>query len=250
MNNFDKSITNTPLKDYFLFTKAKENLKISKDIADYYNISPSIVGNALSNKTLNPSRKLVNALSKNINQKPELILRDIYNNSFVEPCNEYVKIITASLHYNFGYALFYDDHNYIDHGEIPLIFCNELVPYYAVIRKNGPELKYTLVFDWYSVREKLCIAYSNSNSYVYDTHSPTIPFKDYPSFFFAMTSGLHSLFSLDSMADVKKIIVAFPTSEKLAYENIREGLNDSTKKILPLLYDENAEYSIKDIDQI
>lgn len=250
MNKLDKSIINNPLKDYFLSTKAKEKLKTSKDIADYYNISPSIVGNALSNKTLNPSRKLVNALSKNINQKPELILRDIYNNSFVEPCNEYVKIITASLHYNFGYALFYDDHNYIDHGEIPLIFYNELVPYYAVIRKNGPELKYTLVFDWYSVREKLCIAYSNSNSYVYDTHSPTIPFKDYPSFFFAMTSGLHSLFSLDSMADVKKIIVAFPTSEKLAYENIREGLNDSTKKILPLLYDENAEYSIKDIDQI
>ena len=90
MNNFDKSITNTPLKDYFLSTKAKENLKTSKDIAYYYDISPSIVGNALSNKTLNPSRKLVNILSKNINQKPELILRDIYNNSFVNPCNEYV----------------------------------------------------------------------------------------------------------------------------------------------------------------
>ena len=235
MNNFDKSIINNPLKDYFLSTKAKENLKTSKDIAYYYDISPSIVSNALSNKTLNPSRKLVNTLSKNINQKPEL---------------EYVKIITASLHYNFGYALFYNDQNYIDHGEIPLIFCNELVPYYAVIRKNGPELKYTLIFDWYSVREKLCIAYSHSDTYVYDSYSPTIPFQDYPSFFFAMTSGLHSLLSLDSMADVKKIIVAFPTSEKLAYENIREGLNDSTKKILPLLYDENAEYSIKDIDQI
>lgn len=250
MNNFDKSIINNPLKDYFLSTKAKENLKTSKDIAYYYDISPSIVSNALSNKTLNPSRKLVNTLSKNINQKPELILRDIYNNSFVDSCNEYVKIITASLHYNFGYALFYNDQNYIDHGEIPLIFCNELVPYYAVIRKNGPELKYTLIFDWYSVREKLCIAYSHSDTYVYDSYSPTIPFQDYPSFFFAMTSGLHSLLSLDSMADVKKIIVAFPTSEKFAYENIREGLNDSTKKILPLLYDENAEYSIKDIDQI
>lgn len=88
-------MVNNPLKDYFLSTKAKENLKTSKDIADYYNISISIVNNAMNGKTVNPSRKLVSTLSKNINQKPELILRDIYNNSFVNSCNKCVKIINA-----------------------------------------------------------------------------------------------------------------------------------------------------------
>ena len=55
---------NNPLKDYFLSTKAKENLKTSKDIAAHLNLSISIVNNAMNGKTVNPSRKLVSTLSK------------------------------------------------------------------------------------------------------------------------------------------------------------------------------------------
>lgn len=249
MNKLDKSIIiNNPLKDYFLSAKAKEKLKTSKDIADYYNISPSIVGNALSNKTLNPSRKLVDTLSKNTNQNPELILRDIYNNSFVNYCNEYVKIITASLHYNFGYALFYDDYNYIDHGEITLKFCNELVPYYAVIRNNGPERKYTLVLDWYNICETFSKVFMGGSDCVANTIELMSSF--YNSFYFSIISGLFAVLKLKSMSDIKRIFIVFPTYEAIHYECIREMLNDYSGGITPLLYDENAEYSIKDIDQI
>lgn len=147
---------NNPLKDYFLSTKAKENLKTSKDIAAHLNLSISIVNNAMNGKTVNPSRKLVSTLSKNINQKPELILRDIYNNSFVNPCNKCVKIITASLHYNFGYALFFNERNFIQFYQIPLPFATVYrICSFAKIRNNGPELKYTLVLDWGSMNPLL-----------------------------------------------------------------------------------------------
>lgn len=232
-------MVNNPLKDYFLSTKAKEKLKTSKDIADYYNISPSIVGNALSNKTLNPSRKLVDTLSKNTNQKPELILRDIYNNSFVNYCNEYVKIITASLHYNFGYALFYDDYNYIDHGEITLKFCNELVPYYAVIRNNGPERKYTLVLDWSSINRALV-----------DWCERTHNFLVKNGCILMAMSNLYYKICTDDFDDIKRMIVVFASDEEEDYQLFRKMCNDSKHRVLPLLYDDNAEYSIRDVDML
>ncbi|MFR3429027.1 MAG: hypothetical protein ACLTTH_02140 [Holdemanella porci] len=45
---------NNPLKDYFLSTKAKENLKTSKDIAAHLNLSISIVNNAMNGKNREP----------------------------------------------------------------------------------------------------------------------------------------------------------------------------------------------------
>ena len=52
------------------------------------------------------------------------------------------------------------------------------------------------------------------------------------------------------MSNVKRIIIVFPREEEFVYRNIREGSDDSSLRIVPLLYDNDAEYSIRDIDQI
>ena len=65
-----------------------------------------------------------------------------------------------------------------------------------------------------------------------------------------MTSGLYSLLNLDSMSYIKRIIIVFPREEEFIYRNIREGSDDSSLRIIPLLYDNDAKYSIHDIDQI
>lgn len=242
---------NNPLKYYFLKIKEDHNLKINKDIAAHLDLSISIVNNAMNGKTVNPSRKLVKTLSSNLNQKPEIILKDIYNRSFCEPCNEYIKIVTSSLFYNFGYTIFYDKQNFMEFSQIKLPYTmNHRICSYAKIRNNGPELKYTLILDWCNVRKVLCNAYINDFNYVYDDKDPTRPFHNWPSFFFAMTSGLYSLLNLDSMSNVKRIIIVFPREEEFVYRNIREGSDDSSLRIVPLLYDNDAEYSIRDIDQI
>lgn len=242
---------NNPLKYYFLKIKEDYNLKINKDIAARLDLSISIVNNAMNGKTVNPSRKLVKTLSSNLNQKPEIILKDIYNRSFCEPCNEYIKIVTSSLFYNFGYTIFYDKQNFMEFSQIKLPYTmNHRICSYAKIRNNGPELKYTLILDWCNVRKVLCNAYINDFNYVYDDKDPTKPFHNWSSFFFAMTSGLYSLLNLDSMSNVKRIIIVFPREEEFVYRNIREGSDDSSLRIVPLLYDNDAEYSIRDIDQI
>lgn len=242
---------NNPLKYYFLKVKEDHNLKTNKDIAIHLNLSISVINNAMNGKTMNPSRKLVKMLSSNLNQKPEIILKDIYNCSFCEPCNEYIKIVTSSLFYNFGYTIFYDKQNFMEFSQIKLPYTmNHRICSFAKIRNNGPELKYTLILDWCNVRKVLCNAYTNDFNYVYDDKDPTKPFHNWYSFFFAMTSGLYSLLNLDSMSYIKRIIIVFPREEEFIYRNIREGSDDSSLRIIPLLYDNDAKYSIHDIDQI
>lgn len=244
-------MVNNPLKYYFLKIKEDHNLKINKDIATHLNLSISIVNNAMNGKTVNPSRKLVKTLSSNLNQKPEIILRDIYNRSFCEPCNDYIKIVTSSLFYNFGYTIFYDKQNFMEFSQIKLPYTmNHRICSYAKIRNNGPELKYTLILDWCNVRKVLCNAYINDFNYVYDDKDPTKHFHNWYSFFFAMTSGLFALLKMKSMSDIKRIFVVFPTVDAVHYECIREMLYDYQGGITPLLYDKNAEYSIRDVDML
>lgn len=233
-------MVNNPLKDYFLSTKAKENLKTSKDIADYYNISISIVNNAMNGKTVNPSRKLVSTLSKNINQKPELILRDIYNNSFVNSCNKCVKIITASLHYNFEYALFYNDHKFIQFYQIQLpVVTDHRVCSFAKIRNNGPERKYTLILDWSSINRALV-----------DWCERTQNFLVKNSCILMALSNLYYRICTDEFDDIKRMIVVFAYDEEEDYLLFKKMCNDSKHRVLPLLYDDNAEYSIRDVDML
>ena len=244
-------MANNPLVFYFEKLKDDYDLKTYGDIAKYLDISIGTVKNAYSGRTIFPSKKLVKHLSSVFNTSPEIILKDIYNNSFCEPCNEYIKIVTLSLFYNFGYSLFYDDHNFMQFYQIPLpVVTNHRICSFAKIRNNGPERKYTLILDWNNVRDVLCDAYTNTFEYFYDEKDPTKPFHNWYSFFFSIISGLYSLLNLDSMSNIKRIIVVFPRKEEFVYENIRKELENLSPKILPLLYDENTEYSIRDVDML
>ena len=61
---------------------------------------------------------------------------------------------------------------------------------------------------------------------------------------------LFALLKLKSMSDIKRIFVVFPTVDAVHYECIREMLYDYQGGITPLLYDKNAEYSIRDVDML
>lgn len=242
---------NNPLSYYFTNIQHIKGLETYEETAKYLGISVGTIKNAYSGRTIFPSKKLVKHLSSIFNTSPEIILKDIYNNSFCEPCNEYVKIVTLSLFYNFGYSLFYDDHNFMQFYQIPLpVVTNHRVCSFAKIRNNGPERKYTLVLDWRNVRDVLCGAYTNTFDYFYDDKDPTKPFHNWYSFFFSIISGLYSLLNLDSMSNIKRIIVVFPREEEFVYENIRKELENLSPRILPLLYDEQAKFFIHDIDRI
>lgn len=242
---------NNPLSYYFTNIQHSKGLETYEETAKYLGISVGTIKNAYSGRTIFPSKKLVKHLSSIFNTSPEIILKDIYNNSFCEPCNEYVKIVTLSLFYNFGYSLFYDDHNFMQFYQIPLpVVTNHRVCSFAKIRNNGPERKYTLVLDWRNVRDVLCGAYTNTFDYFYDDKDPTKPFHNWYSFFFSIISGLYSLLNLDSMSNIKRIIVVFPREEEFVYENIRKELENLSPRILPLLYDEQAKFFIHDIDRI
>lgn len=242
---------NNPLSYYFTNIQHSKGLETYEETAKYLGISVGTIKNAYSGRTIFPSKKLVKHLSSIFNTSPEIILKDIYNNSFCEPCNEYIKIVTLSLFYNFGYSLFYDDHNFMQFYQIPLpVVTNHRVCSFAKIRNNGPERKYTLVLDWNNVRDVLCDAYTNTFNYFYDEKDPTKPFHNWSSFFFSIISGLYSLLNLDSMSNIKRIIVVFPREEEFVYENIRKELENLSPRILPLLYDEQAKFFIHDIDRI
>lgn len=242
---------NNPLSYYFTNIQHSKGLETYEETAKYLGISVGTIKNAYSGRTIFPSKKLVKHLSSIFNTSPEIILKDIYNNSFCEPCNEYVKIVTLSLFYNFGYSLFYDDHNFMQFYQIPLpVVTNHRVCSFAKIRNNGPERKYTLVLDWRNVHDVLCGAYTNTFDYFYDDKDPTKPFHNWYSFFFSIISGLYSLLNLDSMSNIKRIIVVFPREEEFVYENIRKELENLSPRILPLLYDEQAKFFIHDIDRI
>lgn len=242
---------NNPLSYYFTNIQHSKGLETYEETAKYLGISVGTIKNAYSGRTIFPSKKLVKHLSSIFDTSPEIILKDIYNNSFCEPCNEYIKIVTLSLFYNFGYSLFYDDHNFMQFYQIPLpVVTNHRICSFAKIRNNGPERKYTLVLDWRNVRDVLCGAYTNTFDYFYDDKDPTKPFHNWYSFFFSIISGLYSLLNLDSMSNIKRIIVVFPRKEEFVYENIRKELENLSPRILPLLYDEQAKFFIHDIDRI
>ena len=104
---------NNPLVFYFEKLKDNYNFKTYEDIAQYLDISIGTIKNAYSLRTVFPSKRLIKHLSERFNMKPEVILNGIYNESFVIPCNEYTKLVTLSLYYNFDYTLFFDDLNFI-----------------------------------------------------------------------------------------------------------------------------------------
>lgn len=228
------------LKSYFTAFQLNNEFYSYADLARFLGISTAIVKNVYTDRTVFPSKKLTKHLSERFNKKPEDILNDIYNNSFCEPCNEYIKIVTLSLFYNFGYSLFYNDHKFIQFYQIPLpVVTDQSVCSFAKIRNNGPERKYTLILDWSSVNRALV-----------DWCERTQNFLVKNGCILMAMSNLYYKICTDDFDDIKRMIVVFASDEEEDYQLFRKMCNDSKHRVLPLLYDDNAEYSIRDVDML
>lgn len=211
------------LKSYFTAFQLNNELYSYADLARYLGISTAIIKNVYSDRTVFPSKKLTKHLSERFNMKPEVILNDIYSESFVIPCNEYTKIVI-------------DEHNFIEDGKLKSPSSNHFIPYFAKMRITGPELKYTLVLDWNNLREVLCGRTQNfliKNDYI-----------------LMAVSNLYYTICTDESDDIKRLIVVFSSDEEEDYQLFRKMCNDSKHRVLPLLYDDNAEYSIRDVDML
>ena len=82
-------------------------------------------------------------------------------------------------------------------------------------------------------------AISNELRY-YDEHNIRVMILDIPT----TTTDLPDT---DAM---NKLIVVFAYDEEEDYQLFRKMCNDSKHRVLPLLYDDNAEYSIRDVDML
>ena len=182
---------------------------------------------------------MVEHIAVHFNKNPNVILKDIYNGSFVEPCNEYTKLVTLSLYYNFEYALFYDNQNFIMSHKIdfPLHLANMHVN--AIVRLSGHEVKPTAIVEWSRLNSLLA---ERCNC----TYNPILK-NDY---ILMALSNLYYMICSDEFDDLKRLIVVFAYDEEEDYQLFRKMCNDSKHRVLPLLYDENAEYSIRDVDML
>lgn len=224
------------LKSYFTTLRLNNELYSYADLARYLGISQAIIKNVYGDRTVFPSKKLTKHLSERFNKNPEVILKDIYNKSFSIPCNEYTKLVTLSLYYNFGYTIVIDEHNFIEYGKLKIPSSNRFIPYFAKMRITGPELKYTLVLDWNNVRDVLCERTQN--------------FLIKKDCILIAMSNLYYMICTDEFDDIKRLIVVFAYDEEEDYLLFKKMCNDSKHRVLPLLYDENAEYSIRDVDML
>lgn len=244
---------NNPLKNYFLHAKDEHSLKTYNDIADFFGISRGIVSNVIYDQTLYPSRQLVEKISKKLTTKPEIILADIYQHCFSTYHYRHELIVAMSLFYYFKYSMYFTIDNHFQPTVIKLPFVINKVLITITMRRNGPELKYTGIVSWQHICDILCSAYNSSYLYVHDPENPFAPYSDKETFLFAMTSGMYAILHSKDMSDYKKIIVVFDSncpSDVEYYNQFRNFDEIDSSRILPLLYDENAEYSIRDVDQI
>lgn len=245
-------IANNPLITYFERLKHDYNLKTYKDIAQYLDISIGTVKNAYGFRTIFPSKRLTDHLSTHLNKKPEIVLTDIYKESFIEPCNEYIKIVIFSLTYHYGYNLFLEHTGYIRSLAAWLPFVQKSIQIYAPIRKNGHETKFTGILDFSKIRKTICDLYI-SGDYEYDSSDPFKPFNNKDVFSLAIASCLYTFLNDSNLSEYRRLIIVFNSNnsdEIVIYNQFRNSLDDPKKHIIPLLYDENAEHFIRDVDQI
>lgn len=224
------------------------NLKNYRELSSFLNVTYGIIGNTMQNNTIFASRKLTEQLSKTLQRKPEDVLYDIYSPYFFQHCPDYLKIVTLSLHYHFKYKLYWENNIIIESHLVRLPYIEKQISIHAIMRREGLEAKYTLVLDWCNISKGFSKAFMDSSDCVSNTMDLMNP--SYNSLYFFITSGLFALLKLKSMSDIKRIFVVFPTVDAVHYECIREMLYDYQGGITPLLYDENAEYSIRDVDML
>ena len=141
-----------------------------------------------------------------------------------------------------------DSNIIIESHLVRLPYIEKQISIHAIMRREGLEAKYTLVLDWCNISKGFSKAFMDSSDCVSNTMDLMNP--SYNSLYFFITSGLFALLKLKSMSDIKRIFVVFPTVDAVHYECIREMLYDYQGGITPLLYDKNAEYSIRDVDML
>lgn len=239
---------NQPLVYYFEKLMHYYNLRTYNDIANYLGISKNIVNNAYSGQTIYPSRQLVQTLSVNQNIRPEIILNNIYGNSFSYLCSEYIKIVTLSLYYNFDFNLCWNQKNYIQSRiiEYPIQKSNLLVQ--SILRQNRPELKFTGVVDWSFIRESVLNIYTSNDQ---DGHEfISLLFNDENVICLTVMNYLYAVMNFNGMSEFKRVFVVFDDNQIKPYGFFRKYLQEMNRQIVPLLYDENAKYSIRDTDWI
>ena len=228
----------------------QNNLKNYRELSRFLNVTYGIIGNTMQNNTIFASRKLTEQLSKTLQRKPEDILYDIYSPYFFQHCPDHLKIITLSLHYHFKYKLYWENNIIIESHLVRLPYIEKQISIHAIMRREGLEAKYTAIVDYCEIRNMLCNTYYDYNDYSYDYMNPTKPFNSWNTFMFAMISGFSLLLNIDSMSSIKRIIVVFAYDEEEDYLLFKKMCNDSKHRVLPLLYDDNAEYSIRDVDML
>jgi len=229
-------MVNNPLKEYFLNLMKLNNLKNYRELSRFLNVTYGIIGNTMQNNTIFASRKLTEQLSKTLQRKPEDVLCDIYSPYFFQHCPDYLKIVTLSLHYHFKYKLYWENNIIIESHLVRLPYIEKQISIHAIMRREGLEAKYTLVLDWNNVRDVLC---ERTQNFLIKNDCILI----------AM-SNLYYMICTDEFDDIKRLIVVFASDEEEDYLLFKKSCIDSKYRVLPLLYDENSEYSIREVNML
>lgn len=212
------------------------NLKNYRELSRFLNVTYGIIGNTMQNNTIFASRKLTEQLSKTLQRKPEDVLCDIYSPYFFQHCPDYLKIVTLSLHYHFKYKLYWENNIIIESHLVRLPYIEKQISIHAIMRREGLEAKYTLVLDWNNVRDVLC---ERTQNFLIKNDCILI----------AM-SNLYYMICTDEFDDIKRLIVVFASDEEEDYLLFKKSCIDSKYRVLPLLYDENSEYSIREVNML
>lgn len=232
-------MVNNPLKEYFLNLMKLNNLKNYRELSRFLNVTYGIIGNTMQNNTIFASRKLTEQLSKTLQRKPEDVLCDIYSPYFFQYCPDYLKIVTLSLYYHFKYKLYWENNIIIESHLVRLPYIEKQISIHAIMRREGLEAKYTLILDWSSINRALV-----------DWCERTHNFLVKNGCILMAMSNLYYKICTDDFDDIKRMIVVFASDEEEDYQLFRKMCNDSKHRVLPLLYDDNAEYSIRDVDML
>lgn len=232
-------MVNNPLKEYFLNLMKLNNLKNYRELSRFLNVTYGIIGNTMQNNTIFASRKLTEQLSKTLQRKPEDVLCDIYSPYFFQYCPDYLKIVTLSLYYHFKYKLYWENNIIIESHLVRLPYIEKQISIHAIMRREGLERKYTLILDWSSINRALV-----------DWCERTHNFLVKNGCILMAMSNLYYKICTDDFDDIKRMIVVFASDEEEDYQLFRKMCNDSKHRVLPLLYDDNAEYSIRDVDML
>ena len=110
------------------------------------------------------------------------------------------------------------------------------------------------VFHGFTIQNKCCstaiVEWSRLNSILAERCNCTYNLIIKHDYILMALSNLCYMICSDEFDDIKRLIVVFASDEEEDYQLFRKMCNDSKHRVLPLLYDGNAEYSIRDVDML